>query len=113
MAILDLSKLHMYAFFYNGLKPKYGDEIKLAYTDTDSFVTHIETEDVFKDFREIGEHMDFSDYPVDHLNHSTAIKKIIGKLTPSKFRAVKYVSVLSYSPLCVRSNHAEHKEFSC
>jgi hypothetical protein len=36
------------------LKPQYGDKIKLAYTDTDSFVTHIDTEDVFKDFRDIG-----------------------------------------------------------
>ena len=79
MAILDLSKLHMYEFFYGVLKPKYGDRIKLAYTDTDSFVTHIETDDVFKDFREIGENMDFSDYPVDHPNHSTANKKRIGK----------------------------------
>ena len=79
MAILDLSKLHMYEYFYGVLKPKYGDRIKLAYTDTDSFVTHIETEDVFKDFREIGEHMDFLDYPVDHPNHSTANNKIIGK----------------------------------
>ena len=79
MAILDLSKLHMYEFFYDVLKPKYGEKIKLAYTDTDSFVTHIETDDVFKDFREIGEHMDFSDYPVDHPNHSTANTKRIGK----------------------------------
>jgi hypothetical protein len=47
MAILDLSKLHMYEFFYGVLKPKYGDKIKLACTDTYSFVTHIETEAVF------------------------------------------------------------------
>ena len=70
----------MYEFYYGVLKPKYGDKIKLAYTDTDSFVTHIETEDVFKVFREIGEHMDFSDYPVDHPNHSTANKHKKGNL---------------------------------
>ena len=51
MAILDLSKLHMYEFYYDELKPRYGDKVKLAYADTDSFVTHIETENVFKDFR--------------------------------------------------------------
>ena len=79
MAILDLSKLHMYEFFYGVLKPKYGDRIKLAYTDTDSFVTHTETEDVFKDLREIGENIDFSDHPVDHPNHSTANKSFFGK----------------------------------
>ena len=69
----------MYEYYYGVLKSKYGDKIKLAYTDTDSFITHIETDDVFKDFREIGEHIDFSDYPTDHPNHNTENKKKLGK----------------------------------
>ena len=75
MAILDLSKLHMYSFFYDVLKPKYGSKIKLAYTDTDSFIIHTETEDIYKDFKEIGEHMDFCDYPKEHLNYNVENKK--------------------------------------
>ena len=63
MAILDLSKLHMYKFYYDVLKPIYGERIKLAYTDTDSFVIHIETEDLYKDLQHISSYMDFSDYP--------------------------------------------------
>ena len=51
MAILDLSKLHMCNYFYGVLKPKYGEKVKLAYTDTDSFITHVQTEDLFKDFQ--------------------------------------------------------------
>ena len=35
-ASLELSKLHMYKFFYDVLKPKYGNNIELGYTDTDS-----------------------------------------------------------------------------
>ena len=35
MSILDCSKVHMYSFFYDVLKPKYHDD-KLVYTDTDS-----------------------------------------------------------------------------
>ena len=38
-AILDISKTLMYEFWYDYLKPKYGDNVKLCYTDTDSFVT--------------------------------------------------------------------------
>ena len=40
--ILDLSKTSMYEFWYDDLKPKYQDKIKLCYMDTDSFIMHIE-----------------------------------------------------------------------
>ena len=39
----------MYKFWYNYFKPKYGDRAKLCYTDTDSFIIHIITEDFFED----------------------------------------------------------------
>ena len=48
-AILDLSKLIMYEFHYDYMLPKYVDNIKLCYMDTDSFVYDIETEDFYKD----------------------------------------------------------------
>ena len=47
--ILDLSNLIMYEFHYDYMLPKYGDNIKLCYMDTDSFVYDIETEDFYKD----------------------------------------------------------------
>ena len=46
-AILDLSKLIMYEFHYDYMLPKYGDNIKLCYMDTDSFVYDIETKDFY------------------------------------------------------------------
>ena len=49
MSILDISKTLMYKFWYNYFKPKYGDRAKLCYTDTDSFIIHIITEDFFED----------------------------------------------------------------
>ena len=48
-AILDISKTLMYEFWYDYLKPKYQDNIKLCYMDTDSFIIYIETGDFFKD----------------------------------------------------------------
>ena len=48
-AILDLSKTLMYEFWYDYIKPKYGDKARLCYMDTDSFVIYIETEDFYKD----------------------------------------------------------------
>ena len=48
-AILDISKTVMYEFWYDYIKPKYEDNVKLCYMDTDSFVMNINTEDFFKD----------------------------------------------------------------
>ena len=51
VAILSLSKHHMYNFYYNTLKKKYQDNISLLYTDTDSFVIDVKTKDIYDDFK--------------------------------------------------------------
>ena len=48
-ALLDISKTLMYEFSYEYIKPKYGNQAKLCYMDTDSFIINIETDDFFKD----------------------------------------------------------------
>src|SRR3954451_16275125 len=65
-SILDLSKYYMYDFWYNHIKRKYGDRAKLCYTDTDSLIIEIETEDVYADMIEDADLYDFSDYPEEH-----------------------------------------------
>ena len=47
-AVLDISKTLMFEFWYDYLKPMYGDKIRLFYTDTDSFIMHIKTDDFYK-----------------------------------------------------------------
>ena len=49
MAISDISKTLMYEFWYGYLKPKYKDNAKLFYMDTDRFVINIFNEDFFED----------------------------------------------------------------
>ena len=48
-AILDLSKTPMYEFWYDYIKPKYGDKARLCYMGTGSFVMNIKTEEFYKD----------------------------------------------------------------
>ena len=48
-SMLDISKTLMYEFWFDYIKPKYGDRARLCYMDTDSFVIHIATEDFYKD----------------------------------------------------------------
>ena len=79
MSILDISKTLMYEFHYGYMKPKYGDRIKLLFTDTDSFMYLIETEDVYEDIlRDIHEWFDTSNYSQDHFIYTDANKMKIG-----------------------------------
>ena len=81
-AILDISKTLMYEFWYDYLKPKYQDNIKLCYMDTDSFRIQIETDDFFKDIsNDVDKWFDTSKYDKND-NRPLEIgknKKIIGK----------------------------------
>ena len=63
MSILDISKTLMYKFWYDYINPKYGDKAKLCYTDTDSFIIHIITEDFFEDIsNDVEKWFDTSNY---------------------------------------------------
>ena len=82
MSILDLSKIIMYDFHYNYIKPKYGDKAKLLFTDTDSFLYEIQTEDFYKDISgDVNERFDTSEYPEKHPSGiPTGLnKKVLGK----------------------------------
>jgi hypothetical protein len=65
MAILDLSKLHMYRFHYDYIKPKYGEKAKLLMTDTDSSFYKIDTKDFYEDMKADGEKYDMSNFDCD------------------------------------------------
>ena len=81
MCILDLSKTIMYDFHYNYIKPKYEEKAKLIFTDTDSFMYDIETEDFYKDIsKDVKDRFDTSDYPENHPSGiPTGInKKVLG-----------------------------------
>lgn len=63
MAILDISKVLMYDFYYSHLQANYGDNVEMVYTDTDSFILEIGTEFFYTDMLSNLNRYDTSDYP--------------------------------------------------
>lgn len=51
LAVLDISKTLMYYFHYNIMKSKYQKNLKILYTDTDSFIYEIKTDDLYMDIK--------------------------------------------------------------
>ena len=79
MSILDISKTLMYDFHYDYIKPKYGDKAKLLFTDTDSLMYEIQTEDFYADIAEdVNRWFDTSGYPEDLPIKVGVNKKVIG-----------------------------------
>ena len=66
LSILEISKTLMYEFWYDYMKPKCNDNVRLCYMDTDSFVMHIKTNDFYKDIAsDVENRFDTSNYEVN------------------------------------------------
>ena len=77
-SVLDLSKLLMYGFHYKYIGSKF--DAKLLFTDTDSLVYKIKTEDVYEDFYLDKNLFDFSYYGLNSKFFDPVNKKVIGKM---------------------------------
>ena len=63
LPILDISNILICEFWYDYMKPKYDDNVKLCYMDTDSFIMNIKTEDFYKDIaNDVEKRFDKSNY---------------------------------------------------
>ena len=79
LSILEISKILMYEFWYDYMKPKYNDDVKLCYMDTDSFIMNIKTNDFYKDIaNDVENRFDTSSYEVNRPLPTGKNKKIIG-----------------------------------
>ena len=79
LPILDLSKTVMYKFWYDYLKPKYGENVKFCYMDTGSLIVYVKTNDIYKDIAEdIETRLDTSNFEIDRPLPKGKSKKLIG-----------------------------------
>ena len=79
LSILEISKTLMYEFWYDYMKPKYGNKVKLCYTDTDSFIINIKANDFYEDIAsDVENRFDTSNYEVNRPLPMGKNKKVIG-----------------------------------
>ena len=76
--VLELSKLTMFEFWYNVIKPRF-PSCTLCFTDTDSLLIDVPTSDLYADIIDIKEHLDLSNYPESHKLYDPSNKACLGK----------------------------------
>ena len=75
MVILEIIKTLMYEFWYDYLQPKYEDNLKLCYMDTDSFISQVETKNSYADVsNDVEDRSDTSAYS-NEINRPISIGK--------------------------------------
>ena len=78
LSILTLSKTVMYEFWYDYVKPKYGEKAKLFYMDKDSFIFHVKTDDIYKDIADdVETRFGTSNFEIDRPLPKEKNKKVI------------------------------------
>ena len=76
LSIFEISKILLYEFWYDYMKPKYNDNVRLCYMDTDSFIM---TNDFYKDISDdVDNRFDTSNYEVKRPLPTGKNKKVIG-----------------------------------
>ena len=79
LSILDISKILMCEFWYDYMKPKYGNDMKLCYMNTDSFIMSIKTNEFYKDIdNDVEKRFDTSNDEVNRPLPTGKNKKVIG-----------------------------------
>ena len=79
LSMLEISKTLMYEFWYDYMKPKYVDNVKLCYMDTDSFIMHVKTEDFYNNIEyDVEKRFDTLNYEVNRQLPTGKNKKVIG-----------------------------------
>ena len=80
LAVLELSKIHLYETYYDKLQPIFGlEKVQLHYIDTDAFVLSMNTKNIIKDFKKLEVLIDFSTLDKNHELFSNKNKKVIGE----------------------------------
>ena len=113
LAILEMSKLHMYETYYDVIQPYFGQEkLQLHYVDTDGMFLSMKTKDIIKDIKKFKNIFDFSNLDKNHELFSEKNKKVIRKFkieTPKNIWIDEFVCLRSKAYSFKYKNEGENK----
>ena len=76
LLMLEISKIVMYEFWYDYVKPKNGEKAKICYMDIDSFMVYIKTKNIYGYIaKDVETRFDTSVYELDRLLFKEKIRK--------------------------------------
>ena len=112
MCILELSKILMYEFHYDYIKNKYGNNSRLIFKDTDSLMYEIKNEDVYEDFSNDKEMLDFRNYLTKLKYYDNSNKLVIGKMKDQTFGVAieKSIELVPKMYSYLVNDNSEHKK---
>ena len=89
----------MYRFWYDNVKPKYGEKAKLCYMDTNIFIAYVETDDIYKDIMEdVEKRLDTSNYELHRPLPKGKNKEVIGLMKDKLCgKIIRFVGVTASS----------------
>ena len=113
LSILEISKTLMYEFWYDYMKPKYGNKVKLCYMDTDSFIMNIKTNDFYEDIaNDVKNRFDTSNYEVNRPLPTGKNKKVIGLMKDELGGKIitQFITLRPKTHSFLTDNGKEHKK---
>ena len=110
LSTLGLSKIVMYEFWYDYIKPKYGENTKLY---TDSFIVHVKTDDIYKDStKDVEKRFDTLNYEIGRSVPKGRNKKLIGLMEDELGGQIlrEFVGLRAKTYSYLREKHNEDKK---
>lgn len=112
-SVLEISKSHLYTFHYSILKPFYGERLRLCYTDTDSLLYSIKTDDFYSDVKyNFLEYFDTSNYSIDNTYNVPQLNKKVPGLFKDELggKILSEFVGLRSKLYCIKTEDAEIKK---
>ena len=113
LSILELSKILIYEFRYEYVKPKYSKKVKLCYMDTDSFIVYIKTDYIYRDIADdVETRLDTSNHELDKSLPKGKNKQVIGLMKDELGRKImtKFVRLRAKSYSYLIEDGSEDKK---